>query len=224
MVVSTASAHADDHYKYSYYIVSPATSVGGDLTITKRTKADFVYRINSSAITDELTYSNVYNVATEWNGISSNVRLSVVDASNGYVPTLLNQIHINGEDSGGDYSVNGDTATIKFDSAETLFYDMDGNPAKPYESDVVYCDIVMNTWDKGSIMYHNFPEAARKTFLHEVGHSLLLSHPVLGGYSGHTYAGFPLAVMNQGFPGDFPYTSSTITQHDKSCLIAKWGK
>lgn len=223
MIAGTASAYSDDHYKYSYFIVSPATSVGGNLTITKRTRADFVLRINPSAVTDQLTYSNVYNLTTEWNGISSNVRLSIVDASNGYVPTLIDQININGEDSGGDYSESGDNVKIKFESGETFFYDMDGNPTNPYESDVVYSYIVMNTWDKGSVLYQQFPEAARKSFLHEVGHSLLLSHPAWGNYSGHTYGGFPKAVMSQGFPGDYPFVSSTITEHDKSCLIAKWG-
>lgn len=68
--------------------------------------------------------------------------------------------------------------------------------------------------------------AASMNFIHEVGHVLMLAHP-LKGASGHVYwNNLPYAVMNQGLPnfsGGYSEASPVPTEHDKACLKAKWG-
>lgn len=67
---------------------------------------------------------------------------------------------------------------------------------------------------------------ARKTFLHEVGHALKLSHPKQNStLSGHTVSnGRPYAIMNQGYVrSSSDAVAPDIAYHDKICLKTKWG-
>lgn len=83
--------------------------------------------------------------------------------------------------------------------------------------------ILMNKSDGVFSGANNPTAAAKKTFTHEVGHALKLAHPAKNSsLSEHTYyGGIPYAVMNQGFPVNA--VATTVSSHDKSCLIAKWG-
>lgn len=67
---------------------------------------------------------------------------------------------------------------------------------------------------------------ARKTFLHEVGHALKLSHPKQNStLSGHTVSnGRPYAIMNQGYVrSSSDAVAPDIAYHDKICLKTKLG-
>lgn len=52
-----------------------------------------------------------------------------------------------------------------------------------------------------------------KTVIHETGHALALMHPLLNNCTAR-------AVMQQSSSG---YANTTVNQHDKNNLIAKWG-
>jgi len=202
LISSSASAHTGDVF-------------GG--TYIGKTQADFVLRINSSAQNDVFTYSDVYRYGCDWNTYSDNVRLGLVMAGPG-VPTISNQLNVDGADLG--------ESSGGFILGHTIPYDADGNQCGANDNWSI-CRIEMNTSDVAMNYYRSLENgiaAARKVFVHEVGHVLKLSHPKSdSSYSGHYYSGFPYAIMNQGSPGTNPYNSGTITNHDKSCLIAKWG-
>lgn len=222
---TTAYAHNADVYGGSY--------IGRDT-------ANFVLRIEPTARTEALTYLDVYRYGTEWNGISSKVKLSVANVAY-ETPAIDNQICVRGKDMGGKleevkdeygnimYDENGNKIyNIIFDAGETTYYDKNGKPFTNKNLNIAYCAIDMNVWTEANEFYkrEDTPkDVPRKVFLHEVGHALKLKHPVEGGLSFCSDChGFPVAVMNQGFPGDFGYVSSTITDHDKSCLRTKWGE
>ena len=194
--VSLVSAHDEDYFLYGY-------SSSSGITVS-----NLKLRIASSA-QNTIQTSTVYNSATSWNGISSNVAVSVTVASNNTV--VSNYVMVSGQ----SYSDN----TL----GETIPYDSSGNitGANTVWSNVeIIMNTNMSTW--GSCT--NPPAAAKKSFLHEVGHVLKLAHPVRNSYySGHTYAsGYPLAIMNQGFPNG-SYIPTSIQTHDKTNLKAKWG-
>lgn len=202
LISATASAHNGDVF-------------GG--TYIGKTNADFVLRINSSVQNDVFTYANVFRYGTDWNNYSSKVQLGLVMAGPG-VPTINNQLNVNGvvlEDDG-----------VEFVAGRMIPYDSNGYPCSANDNwsgciiEINVSDSVINNYKKSS----NGIAAARKAFIHEVGHALKLSHPYnSSSYSGHNYSGYPIAIMNQGNPGSKNYISGTITNHDKSCLTAKWG-
>lgn len=110
----------------------------------------------------------------------------------------------------------------------TLPYDSDGNfiSASNADSNWAYSEITMNTNIAAYNACENPTLMAKKAFIHEVGHAFKLKHPTINpALSGHTYgSGYPYAIMNQGSPSNSkPWVSYQITQHDKDCLIAKWG-
>ena len=226
MISGTASAHSYDVFAGHYFRLIPSTTAGGEPRIIVRDTADFMLRINSSALNDILTYNTINKYATEWNNISSNVYLKTYNPDY-YLPTQTSEIGVYGKDLGGvTEEPEPGHMVISFEGGETHYYDMYGKRVHP-DNNSVYCEIYMNTWDVGLSIYRketNGVLAARKTFLHEVGHALLLDHPAIGSqYDDHTYSGRPYAVMNQGFLGKFDFISGSITEHDKSCLITKWG-
>lgn len=196
-------------------------------TYRGRSSAEFVLRIESSARNDKvLTYSNVYQYGTDWNGISRNVKLSVVTVGGG-TPTILNQLCVYGKDKGGAITSNSDGYRVIFKAGETVFYDENSKVVDIY-TNCVYSEIEMNTNAEIMEFYENHLDYAKpifsKAFRHEVGHALKLTHP-LQNSNLHTdkYGGYPEAVMNQGDPGSEKYISSTITEHDKACLKKRWG-
>ncbi len=64
---------------------------------------------------------------------------------------------------------------------------------------------------------------AKKTFTHEVGHALKLSHPIRNSnLANHIYSGLPRSIMNQGYPNS-TNVSSTIVIHDVGNIVSKWG-
>lgn len=168
-----------------------------------------------------LNYDDVCKYGFEWNHISSKVNVSIAYNSPG-MPSLSGEMHVLGMYFSDERDFGG-----------TLFYDKNGNLMDSELDSNANLDwsvirIYMNTNEKAfkNSSCRDATEAARKTFIHEVGHALKLSHPKLNSnLTGHTYyGGRPQAVMNQDYPGAYNYAvSPTVTEHDKSCLIAKWG-
>ncbi len=186
--------------------------------MVQRTTADFVLMINPSAFNDTLTYADVYSHGTDWNGISSKVDLRTINNYYGGIPDVANQIDVDGENipSEDGYITLGYTVPFDAYGIRTETY------ANWFDA-----KIVMNTSDEATD-YYTMNDVGkthrRKTFVHEVGHVLKLSHPVQRSTaSGHTIDGYPLAIMNQGNPNYYDYVSATITKHDKDCLKEKWG-
>lgn len=218
MVTGTASAHSNDVFADFYYIMNPSTVVGGSPTIVQRTTADFVLMINPSAFNSVLTYEDVYSHGTDWNGISSNVDLRTVNNSSGKIPSVTNQINVEGE------NLPSPTGYIRL--GYTFPFDINHNQADPNFS-WFGAKIIMNNSEEAELFYSLYDAGKlnrRKVFVHEVGHALKLKHPIQKStVSGHTIDGYPLAIMNQGSPYEVSYASATITQHDKDCLKEKWG-
>ncbi len=200
MLTSTASAHPGDYYAGKY--------IG-------KNGAEILLRIEPSAQTSLLDWAGVYQYGYDWNNISSNVEVSLVYAS-ANTPTIY-----------GAMSVCGYNPTDDRDLGGTLAYDSNGNLTGDFTVNWSKVTIYMNTSREAYFNEHcrSPQEAAKKTFLHEVGHALKLSHPFISnGLGGHTNNGRPAAVMNQGYPGLYNNAvSPTITAHDISCLKAKWG-
>lgn len=200
-VTSTASAHPYDFWVGKY--------IGKD-------NAKILLRITKSAQTDLFNWTDVYKYGYDWNNISKNVEVSLAYETTG-MPTLADQMLV----VGGHLDDNYLGYTYAYNSNGEL---MDNE--KGYKQDWISVKIKINTDPN---LYNNAVDktkAARKTFVHEVGHALKLCHPAEdSSLLTHTYeGGKPFAIMNEGYP--YPthsYTSSTISNHDKACLIKKWG-
>lgn len=106
---------------------------------------------------------------------------------------------------------------------ETVPLDASGNPVN-FTDNWYSVKIYMNTSTSAFSEASNATLAAKKTFIHEVGHALKLRHPAQNKLlSGHSYRnGKPQAVMNQDFPNG-KETASTVANHDRENLKAKWG-
>ncbi len=197
-LTSTASAHMFDYWEGNY--------VG-------KSDAKILLRITTSAQTSLLNWNDVYSAGYNWNNISYNAEISLVYSSSG-MPSLSEEMLVIGENLGN--KVYGKTTP----------YNSSGYPneALSYE-DWSYAQITMNI---NPTVFNNASDptaAARKTFLHEIGHTLKLCHPANdpNAYT-HTINGLPNAIMNPGYPGSLNgATSATITSHDKTCVMWKWG-
>lgn len=200
MLTSTASAHPLDYYAGKY--------IG-------KNGAEILLRIEPSAQTDLLDWAGVYQYGYDWNNISSNVNVSLVYASVN-TPTTYGAMSVCGFDPADDRDLGG-----------TLAFDSNGIPTDDFTVNWSKVTIYINTSREAFVNGYcrNPQEAAKKTFLHEIGHALKLKHPFISnGLGGHTIDGRPTAVMNQGYPGEYyDAVSPTITAHDISCLKAKWG-
>ncbi len=198
-MTTTASAHDGDYYGGKY--------IGKD-------GADILLRICESAQTSLLTKSGVYEGCYDWNNISSSVTVRMAWTVPG-MPSLKDEMLVVGMDlSNTDYLA----VTVYYRNGASVYGNSDWDTSK------IYMSTALSDFQNGSC--RDAKEAARQTFVHEVGHALKLSHPLLSkGLPGHTKpGGRPVAVMNQGYPGSYDEAvSPIITAHDKSCLIAKWG-
>ncbi len=193
----TASAHVGDYFSGTY--TSTATSNPSFLKL----------KIEPSAQTSLLT-ADVYYSAYQWCDISSNVEIGIAIASSAMPST-------------GFYSVCGktyDDGTL----GELLKYDSNGNIVGANANWASIRININNSTTGGFYDAQNPTLAAQKTFIHEVGHALKLSHPTVNSsLSGHTYAdGRPFSVMNQGFP-NYAWIASSVRDHDAANLIGKWG-
>lgn len=207
-VTSTASAHPNDYFQGKY--------IG-------KTGANIVLYVLYTAQTELLTKENVYNYATNWNNISSNVKVSV-EYQNGIILKTDGKCPVVGMKF--DDSTFG--CTNPFDSSGNLL-----DTTKGFNSNWSYVRIDMNVDPSVFIDIKNGPITpskvitnARKTFLHEVGHALKLTHPEQNAaLSGHTVSyGRPYAIMNQGYVrSSSEAVAPDIAYHDKSCLKTKWG-
>ena len=175
------------------------------------TQSNLKFRIESTAITSLLT-SSVYHSAYNWSGISSNVgNIGVAIAAPGMPTTGFFSLY-------GQVLYGGTLGT-------TIYMDSLGNIVNANSNWHMVC-ILMNTDSSAYSGTGDPTQDAKKVFIHEVGHTLKLCHPVYSpGTSGHTYnGGYPKAIMNQGLPkSSTPWVSATIAEHDKSNLKAKWG-
>lgn len=196
MITGTASAHNEDILQGKY--------IG-------QNGANLVFWIDFSARLSLPKYESVYTYGMDWNGISSNVNVTVLEYT-AYPP------------GNGEMYVMGEV----FDDStlgQTVGYRSNGTISGK-NNDWAYVTITMNSDDR-IFKYATHPTtAAKKTFIHEVGHALKLDHPKNDrSLMGHVYTdGRPYAIMNQGLP--FPDDSlvpSEIASHDRDNLIAKWG-
>ncbi|MDE7229549.1 MAG: hypothetical protein K2N56_03635 [Oscillospiraceae bacterium] len=196
MITGTASAH-------------PTEINAGKFT--NSSKLDILIRIHPTAITSSLlTYNDVYKYGTDWNGISSNVKINIREDTTG-MPTIASEGLVCGEDLGEGYF------------GKTSYYRANGTQVYGF-MDYDYVIISINSDPNAFDGARDKKEAARKTYLHEIGHALKLTHPITLNYDDHIYNGLPYAVMNQKKPiVDGEWISPTITPHDKQCLIEKWG-
>lgn len=207
-VTSTASAHPYDYWQGEYL---------------NKGNANIELYVLYTAQTELLTKENVYDYATNWNNISSNVSVSVEYQNTGL------------PNSNGKWIVTGREFN-NTNLGRTNPYDASGNLMDTTEgvnSDWSYVRIDINV-DPGAFAdIHNglitpskLITNARKTFLHEVGHALKLSHPEQNSaLSGHTVSsGRPYAIMNMGYVrSSSDAVAPDIAYHDKICLRTKWG-
>lgn len=200
---TTAYAHDSDVFPGQYTTV---------------TKADFYVRIHSSALNNVYSFDDVYMYGEEWNKTSSNVDLYVMSVGES-VSIVPNQINVIGEN-------------IKSAKGGLILGIIDPHDRYGKECDVSddwgYCDVKINNTSTAQNYLFSKSDpttAARKVFLHELGHALKLAHPVQStSHSGNNaYNGYPYAIMNDGSLDNTVCASNTITAHDKSCVIAKWG-
>lgn len=111
----------------------------------------------------------------------------------------------------------------------TKVYDSSGKPISSdweLDEDWSYVQIQMNIDESAFIGASDPYRAAKKTFIHEIGHALKLKHPEYNStLELHNWGGgYPLSVMNQGFPGaKGGATYETVRYHDEINLKAKWG-
>ncbi len=201
---TTAYAHDSDVFAGKYTTV---------------TKADFYVRIHSSALNSVYSFDDVYMYGEEWNKMSSNVDLYVMSVGES-VSIDPNQINVIGENIKS--ANNGLTLGI------IEPHDRYGKKCEVHD-DWGYCDIkINNTYEAQNYLLSkdDTTTAARKVFLHELGHALKLAHPVQSTThrGNNAYNQYPYAIMNNGGLDGTVCASNTITTHDKLCLIAKWGK
>lgn len=176
---------------------------------------DLILFVTPSAQTSLLT-TEVYNSATVWNNISSHVRVHI------YFDAMPSKLPFKRTDATQVVGKKLDFQVL----GQTCGYDETGDVSP--NSDWLYSKIEMNT---GSGIYYNASDkttAAKMTFIHEVGHALKLAHPKSNSsLQGHTYNGYPYAVMNSGIPnsvGGEPQVAASPTWHDIECLEYKWGE
>lgn len=194
LVTNPIHAHDSDYFSGTYD--------NANATCNTNNMKFFITTSAQNSILD----SSVYNAATDWNSISSKVNVSNIVLQVSGMPNL----------NGFNY-VYGST-----------YYDGTLGETIPYnDSDIAN---VNDSWTSVTIYMNSsssaFPNktAAKKTFMHEVGHVFKMKHPLNSTYAhGPLYYGYPKAIMNQGLPNNAE-VSSTIQSHDKSNLISKWGK
>lgn len=202
----TAYAHNKDVFAGSY---------------TLNQQKNLTFRITGSAQTT-LMNEEVYNGALKWNNISKNVRVSIIMETPG-MPTVANAMYVY-DGRGGNLS--GPNLLDDYELGYTYYYDSNHNRVS-HDDICAYVKIIINTETSAYNGLTNAKQAASMNFIHEVGHALMLMHPInLSAFEGHNLnGGYPYAVMNRGLPTqDWPHVSSIPTEHDKSCLTAKWGK
>lgn len=204
MAALSASAHWDCVHTGHYY---------------NNMHNDLVFYVKTDVITSSASYSDISNYLGKWNGISSSVHVSTL----GPVPGMANQNDKNTIEYG---NLPGDI------TGRTIFYNSSGTTISPnshnihnvkIEIDVVY----LNTQD-------NPIQQTKKTIIHEVGHALLLYHPVndqslayhnfpvLQNTTPPVYYWLPYSVMNQGSV-DLSHVSTTPASHDIFEMHFKWG-
>lgn len=122
-----------------------------------------IFRVDGTALTSLLTYNNVYKYGTDWNYITTSVHVDILNYSPG-MPSVSGHMMISGK------TFDDDTL------GELISYNAAGEPVGE-NSDWKYVAIHMNTDPDAFAGADDQVKAARKTFLHEVGHALKLSHP-----------------------------------------------
>lgn len=199
------------------------------------TEANFFVRIHSSAENDFFTFYDTYIYGEDWNGISSNVDLYVMRVGES-VSTAPNQINVFGVNPYERVSIDFLGRTVPFDKngKNILNRANDDAISEGLNEDWLYSNIEIDISPAvadyyNATYYFNMEEirtVTKKVFAHELGHALKLAHPVQSAtHSGSkSYDGYPYAIMNNGLLDGKVCDSKTITDHDKSCLIAKWGK
>lgn len=169
-------------------------------------QSNLKFRVESSARNSILT-SAVYSAGTQWNNISTEVNVSVVMAASGMPTTGFYTVYGTSYDDGTYGELISRNAQGKIVSMDSNWY---------------MVEISMNN---NTSAFAN-SNAARRTFIHEVGHALKLKHPSANfSLSGHTYyGGVPKAIMNSGpASSSKPWIATAIEENDEINLIGKWG-
>ena len=178
-------------------------------------QSDLKLYVSSSALITEFSQAD-YGCVNQWNYISNNVNVSVL------FPAPQASLY----DKSVVYGYTEYSSNL---GGLTTYYDINGGKIAP---GVVYrVSISLNF---GSLLFSSSPtQSCKKTFLHEVGHALLLEHPAENTlYSDHIYSGpcgnntymhgIPKSVMNQGYPNS-TYISPNVVTHDIHQIQQKWG-
>ncbi len=185
---------------------------------TNNQQKNLMFRITQSAQTS-LMNKDVYESALKWNKISSNVNISIIMEVPG-MPTIPNAMYVYG--SKGE-NIDDPHVLGVDDYGLTNYFDSEHNMVYNYNNNISYVRISINIAHPVYNTLKKPSEAAAMNFTHEVGHTLMLAHPTKGA-TGHVYwNNLPYAVMNQGFPETDKEVSPVPTEHDKQCLLYKWG-
>lgn len=178
---------------------------------THNQQKDLKFRISQS-IQTSLFDRSVYESALNWNNISSNVHVSIIMETPG-MPTIADTMGVYDGKGGNPNGENLFNSVFAF--GVTQFYDSNGKviPIKKetFYGKVEYVKILIN--NSLLINKNNPAEAAAMNFSHEVGHTLMLNHPV----------GIVYSIMNNGAPEDNYLITTVPSDHDIDYLKYKWG-
>lgn len=197
----SVDAHVGDYHAGGYLPTAPS-------------QPSYLMFMYSSSSTGGYYTGSVFGSITDWNGISSNVTVSMDQQAPGMPSNITNQF----------YHIYNETMTNEFDNNAGLLgfvHPIDASGTKvSMDSNWYKVSIYLNT----TSYYITSSSVAKGVFLHEVGHCLKLAHPIQSFYyHGTDYNGVPYAVMNSGTPYTNNASALTIQVHDMDNLRGKWG-
>ncbi len=214
MISGTASAHTGEYWQGKY---------------SNDKQKDLCLVVNGSAHNSLFTNEVLSSGVSFWNNISGNVKVSVEFRDSSSTSDFINDFsHQKGWVEGAN------TSELKGAVGLTTPYDQNGNPLSSTEDlnkDWWVVDIQLNIDESAFDAAPEPDRAAKKTYIHEIGHALKLTHPKCDpSLDLHVYGdGYPLSVMNQGVPhsnagGKGGATAEVPKHHDIINLKAKWGE
>ena len=162
---------------------------------------------NASGLTVKMCSSEFYNNLSAsnsiftWNGISSKVKIS----SYSYSGDSSNTADINIRSA----NLTGTTIGVTHIYKKNVLGGYTEVSISSSNAKIAQARIELSP----SLLSANSSTQRYKTVIHEIGHALALMHPVLINCTNR-------AVLQQSSTS---YSATTIVQHDRTNLIAKWG-